>query len=138
METILYSKEDNDKRLMQLAERVQECFPKQKMRDRFGRETPFYYRCNKSEIKKKLEKFLERYGEVSDEDIIDATKRYVASFRGNYSGMRLAKYFIWKDDRKLGDDEQLHVEALSDLATFLENKDSGQGTEDDWMMNSKN
>jgi hypothetical protein len=60
---------------------------------------------------------------VEDEDILDATRRYVASFQGNYSGMRLIKYFILKDDVRQGEDGN-HVEQISDLATFLENKES--------------
>lgn len=133
----------SDERLLALALKVQECFPKQKMLNGWGQATPFYFRCNKTEIKNKLKKFLTVYGEVSDDDIIDATKRYVASFASKgYRGMRLAKYFILKDDRKLGADEEVHVEQLSDLATFLENKGSEEGEDiidgDDWLINSRN
>ena len=129
-----------DERLSELATRVQDCFPKTKMRDMKGNETPFYYRCNKAEIRNKLRKFLERYGEYSDDEIVDATKRYVASFNGNYAGMRLAKYFIWKDDRRLDEDGRTKVENVSDLATFLENKDEDDVVRvpEDWMMQSKN
>ena len=128
---------NEDERLLKLASKIQECFPKQKMKDRFGRDTPYFYRCNKAEIKNKLKKFFLRYGQVSDEDIIDATKRYVASFNGNYAGMRLAKYFILKDDKRLQDDGETKVEALSDLATFLENKESGDErgvNTEDWTV----
>ncbi len=132
----------SDERLLALAIKVQECFPKQKMLNNWGQETPFYFRCNKTEIKNKLKKFLTVYGEVSDEDIIDATKRYVDSFASKgYRGMRLAKYFIIKDDRKLGADEEVHVEQLSDLATFLENKSSEEESivsGDDWLISSRN
>lgn len=129
-----------DERLSELATRVQDCFPKTKMRDMRGNETPFYYRCNKAEIRNKLRKFLERFGEYTDEEIVDATKRYVASFNGNYAGMRLAKYFIWKDDKKLDEEGRTRIENVSDLATFLENKDEDDVVRisDDWMMQSKN
>lgn len=132
-----------DTRFEALAVKVQECFPKQKMMGSNGRESPFYFRCNKTEIKNKLKKFITVYGEVSDEDIIDATKRYVATYAPKgYRGMRLAKYFIIKDDRKLCADEEVHVEQLSDLATFLENKTEEKAEDivdgDDWLMNSKN
>jgi len=134
---------DDDERLAALAVKVQECFPKQKMVNNYGQESPFYFRCNKTEIKNKLKKFLEVYGEVSDEDIIDATKRYVNSYAPKgYRGMRLAKYFILKDDRKLSADDEVHVEQLSDLATFLENKTEEKAEDivdgDDWLMNSRN
>ena len=88
-----------DERLMNLAVKIQNCFPATRMLDRFGKPTPYYYRCNKGEIIGKLKKFFLRFGNYSDEEIVDATKRYVASFNGNYSGMRIAKYFIWKDDK---------------------------------------
>lgn len=133
----------DDARFEALALKVQECFPKQKMVNNYGQETPFYFRCNKTEIKNRLKKFISIYGEVSDEDIIDATKRYVASYASKgYRGMRLAKYFIIKDDRKLCADEEVHVEQLSDLATFLENKTEDKPADivdgDDWLMNSRN
>lgn len=126
-----------------LATKVQECFPKQKMINPNGSISPFYFRCNKGEIKNKLKKFIEVYGEVSDEDIIDATKRYVASYAPKgYRGMRLSKYFIIKDDKKLSADDEVHVEQLSDLATFLENKTEDTPSDivdgDDWLMNSRN
>jgi len=133
----------DDARFEELATKVQECFPKQKMLYANGRESPFYFRCNKTEIKNKLKKFIAIYGEVSDEDIIDATKRYVATYAPKgYRGMRLAKYFIIKDDRKLMEDDEVHVEQLSDLATFLENKTEEKPEDivdgDDWLMNSRN
>lgn len=132
-----------DARFEALATKVQECFPKQKMMYANGTASPFYFRCNKTEIKNKLKKFLTIYGEVADEDIIDATKRYVASYASKgYRGMRLAKYFIIKDDKKLSADDEVHVEQLSDLATFLENKTEDTPSDivdgDDWLMNSRN
>lgn len=134
----------SDERLLSLAKRVQECFPVMKMRNAYGQDTPFYYRCNKTEIKNKLKKFLTVYGDVPDDDIVNATKRYVATYASKgYVGMRLAKYFIIKEDRKLHADEEMHVEEISDLATFLENKtDEGETTDivngDDWLVNSRN
>ena len=132
-----------DERFETLATKVQECFPKQKMMYANGIASPFYFRCNKTEIKNKLKKFLTIYGDVTDEDIIDATKRYVASYASKgYRGMRLAKYFIMKDDRKLMADDEVHVEEISDLATFLENKTEDAPSDivdgDDWLMNSRN
>ena len=134
---------NEDKRFESLALKVQALFPKQKMIYPNGQTSPFYFRCNKTEIKNKLKKFIEMYGEVSDEDILDATKRYVDSYAPKgYRGMRLAKYFIIKDDRKLFADDEVHVEQLSDLATFLENKTEEKAEEivdgDDWLMNSRN
>ena len=118
------SVEKSDEELLELAKQMRELYPQGKMKDRYGRPTPYYYRCNNSEVVKKLKKFFTIFGNVSDEEILDATKRYVASFQGNYTGMRLIKYFILKDDVKPSEDGQGHVEQISDLATFLENKES--------------
>lgn len=133
----------DEQRLETLALKVQDCFPKQKLMYANGRESPFYFRCNKTEIKNKLKKFLDIYGEVSDDDIIDATKRYVDTYAPKgYVGMRLAKYFILKDDKRLTVDDEVHVEQLSDLATFLENKSENKPQNivngDDWLLNSRN
>ena len=129
------SVEKSDEELLELAKQMRELYPQGKMKDRYGRMTPYYYRCNNGEVVKKLKKFFTIFGSVSDEDILDATKRYVASFQGNYTGMRLIKYFIIKDDVKPSEDGTGHVEQISDLATFLENKES-EGEEgvnnDDW------
>ena len=128
--------------LTELAIKVKDCFPQTKMRDRFGRETPYYYRCNKSEVAKALKRFFTAYGnDYTDDEIIAATKRYVASFNGNYTGMRLAKYFIMKNPVKQGEDGQGYVEQVSDLLTFLENggkEEVGVNTSDDWLVNSRN
>ena len=133
--------EKSDEELLELAKQMRELYPQGKMKDRYGRMTPYYYRCNNSEVVKKLKKFFTIFGNVSDEDILDATKRYVASFQGNYTGMRLIKYFILKDDVKPSEDGTGHVEQISDLATFLENKESGEEDEnndDSWLMTSRN
>lgn len=126
--------EKSDEELLKLAQQMRELYPQGKMKDRFGRPTPYYYRCNNSEVVKKLKKFFTLFGNVSDEEILDATKRYVASFQGNYTGMRLIKYFILKDDVKPSEDGQGHVEQISDLATFLENKESEEEgvNNEDW------
>ena len=126
--------EKSDEELLKLAQQMRELYPQGKMKDRFGRPTPYYYRCNNGEVVKKLKKFFTIFGNVSDEEILDATKRYVASFQGNYTGMRLIKYFILKDDVKPSEDGQGHVEQISDLATFLENKESEEEVvnNEDW------
>lgn len=133
--------EKTDEELLSLAKRMAALFPQGKMKNRYGQPTPYYYRCNSSEIVKKLKKFFTTYGDVSEEEILDATRRYVASFQGNYSNMRLIKYFILKDDVKPSEDGQGHVEQISDLATFLENKGSEEEVvinDDSWLMNARN
>lgn len=126
--------EKTDEQLIKLAKQLREIFPQRKMLDRLGRPTPYYYRCNTSEVVRKLKKFFTIFGNIPDSDIIDATKRYVASFQGDYTGMRLIKYFILKDDVKPSEDGTGHVEQISDLATFLENKDCEEEdiSNDEW------
>ena len=133
--------EKTDEQLIMLAKQMREIFPQRKMLDRMGRPTPYYYRCNTSEVVRKLKKFFTIFGNIPDSDIIDATKRYVASFHGDYTGMRLIKYFILKDDVKPSEDGTGHVEQISDLATFLENKDCEEEeviNGDSWLLNSRN
>jgi hypothetical protein len=122
--------EKTDEELLELAKQMREIYPQGKMKNRYGQLTPYYYRCNNGEVVKKLKKFFSIYGDVSNEDILDATRRYVASFQGNYTNMRLIKYFILKDDVRPTEDGN-HVEQISDLATFLENK----GEEEDEVIN---
>lgn len=134
--------EKTDEELLELAKKMREAYPQGKMQDRYGRITPYYYRCNNGEVVKKLKKFFTIFGNYSDEEILEATKRYVSSFQGNYTGMRLIKYFILKDDVRPGEDGN-HVEQISDLATFLENRESGEeevevNNASEWMMNVRN
>jgi hypothetical protein len=55
--------------------------------------------------------------------------------------MRLIKYFILKDDVRPSEDGTGHVEQISDLATFLENRESEEeevNTNEDWTIKSRN
>ncbi len=108
--------------IKELADKLREIYPEGKMTG-----TSYYYRCNKTDIVKKLKSFFRRYGEYTSEQIIEATQRYVSSFNGNYTYLRLLKYFIWKDENK--DGETLQV---SQLADWIENKDSVNSTNSDW------
>ena len=117
--------ERTDDELKELATKMREAYPQGRMIDRFTNKlTSYYFRCNVPEVAKKLKTFFARYGNYSDEEILDAEKRYVASYRGNYQqkGFRLIKYFILKDDVKQGPDGN-YVEPLSPLLDFLENKE---------------
>ena len=79
--------------------------------------TNIYWRGNSSEVRKKLEVFIAKNPHVTKDDILDAAKRYVKSFNGNYSYMRTLKYFILKNENKNGE-----INYTSDLLTFIENK----------------
>ena len=99
--------------------------------------TPYYYKCNKREIILKLKKFFKLYGFYPYEDIINATKRYVASFNGDYRYMKLLKYFIMKDEKRTDSDGRGYVEETSMLATELENKESSDINSDNWVNELK-
>lgn len=126
-----------DEQLLDLAKKMREVYPQ-------GRQpnSPYLYRCNPKEIMLKLKKFFITYGQYSDEDILDATKRYVASFRGNYQYLKLLKYFISKNEDEEDENGLRHKVEHSYLADYLENKEEQEGVEvtnsDDWLMNSRN
>lgn len=69
-------------------------------------------------IERRLGVFLKIYGNHSDEEIIDATKRYVASFKGDYETMKLLRYFIYREKSYNGISDP-----SSDLLNMIENKD---------------
>ena len=72
------------------------------------------------------------YGtKYTDEQIINATQKYVNSFNGNYAYLKLLKYFIWKDERLKGESVQ------SLLADFIENESAEGTTNTDWTVELK-
>lgn len=86
--------------------------------------TSQYWWGNTKEVTLKLKKFFKVFGNTySEEEILAATHKYVESFNGQYSFMRLLKNFIYKSEKKLGEDGNNHVSEISDLASFLENSD---------------
>ena len=76
-------------RLESLAIKLMEQFPKEKKSG-----TCHYFRGNKKDTILRLKKFFKLYGKYTDEQIVEAAKRYVASFNGNYSYMRILKYLL--------------------------------------------
>lgn len=94
--------------------------------------TPYSYRGNTADIEKKLKSFFKRYGDnFTDEQIIEATKSYIDSFNGNYTYLKLLKYFIWKDERR--DGEIIQSSLLADL---IEGKNEGLlENNSDWTLN---
>ena len=127
-----------DEELKALAKKMIDAYPHGVMVDkRTGRPTTYYFQCNNYEVRAKLKSFFARYGEYSEEELLDAEKRYVARWHGNYQqpGFRQLKYFIFKQDKQTG-------EISSPLLDFLENKESEEEVKvtnsDDWLMNSRN
>ena len=111
-------KEDD---LIPLAEKLMSIYPQ-------GRKpgTPYYWKGNKREIALKLKSFYKRYGrKYTEDEIAKATQEYVDSFNGDYTFMRLLKYFIWKQDKGTMDES-------SELATLIDNKDQEDVNKEDW------
>lgn len=127
---------NSDERFTILANKLRDLFPAGKK--------PGYsimWRDSTSCIADRLKKFFFKYGEYSDSEIIDATKRYIASFNGDYRYMQTLRYFIWKnkvsgaeliDGRMVGE-----VEKQSQLASYLENKDTDVPQHIDWEVELK-
>lgn len=114
-----------ESRLDNLAVKLMDIFPKGKKEG-----TSVYFKGNKKDNKLRLQKFFKLYGNTyTDEQIIEAAKRYVESFNGNYSYMRALKYFIWKDEKKTDGEGKVYVEEVSDLATYIENEGDSQNKE---------
>jgi len=91
-----------------LAQRMREIFPSGK---KLG--TEYYYRGNPAEIKQKLRRFFQLYGDkekITEEEVITATERYVKDMEYD-SYMRILKYFILKQN-----DEK---DQCSDLYTWI-------------------
>lgn len=118
-----------DEQLITLCKSLQSLFPVSKKPG-----TASYFRGNTMEIVNKLKKYFTCFGDTySDEEIIDATKRYVDSFHGDYRYMRLLKYFIFKKELNASGE----LEETSDLLTFLENKHQDGQTQqekEDWTQ----
>lgn len=126
------TKEPED-RIENLAVKLMEIFPKQK---KLG--TCHYFRGNKKDTTLRLKKFFKLYGtKYTDDQILEAARKYVASFNGNYAYMRILKYFIWKDQRKINEEGISYIEEISDLASYIDNDDASDEHSADWTSTLK-
>ena len=106
----------------ELADKLRELYPK-------GRKegTSYLWRDSRAKIANKLRTLVKKYNfKFTDEQAINATKRYIESFNGNYSYMQLLKYFILKKDKDTGEEN-------SQLMSYIENEDCTDAANDDWM-----
>lgn len=111
-------------RLIQLAARLKEIFPKGKKDG-----TNYYWADGVALIVRRLKLFFKKYGnKFTDEQIIQAAEKYVQGFNGNYQYMRLLKYFIFKE--KVGANGE--VEGDSELISYIENAGQEEDLKDDW------
>ena len=111
-----------DIRCQNLAIKLRDIYPKGKMPG-----TNYYYKGNIEDIRKKLQSFFLRYPNYTDEQIITATQKYINSMDGDYTYLKLLKYFIWKSEVK--DGEQVVTSILSD---YIENEGQEDSINNDW------
>lgn len=116
-----------------LAGKMMECFP-EGYKQGSDSHTKQPWRGNKMTIADRLRKFVVKYGDYTDEEFVDATKRYVAN-NINSPYMRILLYFIYKNvvgekqvvnGRLVGDTDR-----ISPLADYLSNKDD-KPANDNW------
>ena len=111
-------------RLIRLATRLKEIFPKGKKDG-----TNYYWTEGVALIVRRLKLFFRKYGnKFTDEQIIQAAEKYVQGFNGNYQYMRLLKYFIFKE--KVGANGE--VEGDSELINYIENAGQEENLRNDW------
>lgn len=113
-----------DERFNHLAESLRELFP-------LGRKdgTQLQWRDSSSIISKRLKAFIKKFdikeNTYTDEQYIEATRRYVNSFNGNYQYMQVLKYFIMKN--KIEDGMSV---INSQLLSYLENTEDSSYSND--------
>lgn len=115
-------------RLKVLAKSLMDIFPEGKKAG-----TCQYWKGNIRDVTLKLQKFFKLYGnKYTDEQLISATKRYVSSHNGDYRYMRVLKYFICKNDKKVDSEGVGYIEEVSDLAAYIENAGHEQTQREEW------
>ena len=77
---------------------------------------------------KKAEDFKKYGSNFTNEQIIQATEKYVEGFNGSYQYMRLLKYFIFKE--KVGANGE--IEGDSELISYIENADEEENLKNEW------
>lgn len=114
--------QNQDDRLNNLAQQLRDLYPKG---NKAG--TSYPWRDSNIVIARKLKTLISKYNvSFTDEQAINATRKYVESFNGDYRYMQLLKYFIWKS--KTNEDG---TEFNSTLLSYIENE--GQiDTNNDW------
>lgn len=121
---------DTEQRLLDLGKKINDLFPKGKMEG-----TAYHYRCSTREMALKLKKFFTLYGNYSDDDILNAAKRFVNSYGEDHKYLPLSKYFVMKNKIIMNEDGSRSVQEVSPLAEYLENKEDDSITESSGWTN---
>lgn len=110
-------KDGEDDRFLNLAGMLIELFPRGKKEG-----TNYMWRDSKAIIAKRLKAVVKKYNaEFTDEEAVEATRRYVSSFNGDYRYMQLLKYFIMKKNLVTGEEN-------SQFLSYLENTEDSAST----------
>lgn len=120
-------KEDDD-RFNNLADKLRELFPT-------GRKpgTQLQWRDSTKIIAQRLKIFVKKFDvKFTDEQAIEATKKYISGFNGNYRFMQVLKYFIMKAGKEDGTSV-----VNSQLLSYMENTDCTDNFSDDWTSTLK-
>ena len=116
----------NLERYRALADKMREVYPKG-----LKPGTNYQWRDSTAIIADRLMKLVAKYNiEFTDEEAVSATKRYIASFNGNYRYMQILKYFISKQKPVEG----APAEQNSQFLSFLQNEE-GTTENQDWTAN---
>ena len=122
----IHASSDNLERYRALADKMREVYPKG-----LKPGTNYQWRDSTAIIADRLMKLVAKYNiEFTDEEAVDATKRYIASFNGNYRYMQILKYFISKQKPVEG----APAEQNSQFLSFLQNEE-GTTENQDWTAN---
>ena len=117
-ETVVINNDEHD-RFTVLADKLRELYPKGKKPG-----TNLQWRDSTIMICKRLKALIKKYEvKFTDEEAIEATKRYINSFHGNYQFMQTLRYFLWKDDKLTGNE-------TSQFLAYLQNEDDGDNNPD--------
>ena len=117
---------DNLERYRTLADKMREVYPKG-----LKPGTNYQWRDSTAIIADRLMKLVAKHNiEFTDEEAVEATKRYIASFNGNYRYMQILKYFISKQKPVEG----APAEQNSQFLSFLQNEESTTENQD-WTAN---
>ena len=117
---------NNLERYRVLADKMREVYPKG-----LKPGTNYQWRDSTAIIADRLMKLVAKHNiEFTDEEAVEATKRYIASFNGNYKYMQILKYFISKQKPIEG----APAEQNSQFLSFLQNEE-GIIENQDWTAN---
>ena len=116
--------QEPQEKLTDLATKLKAIFPKGKKDG-----TNYYWSDGVPLVIRRLKLFFKKYGSnFTNEQIIQATEKYVEGFNGSYQYMRLLKYFIFKE--KIGANGE--IEGDSELISYIENANEEENLKNEW------